>query len=112
MSLLRRWTLSGLLVLALILSAAAWYWFAAGAQAGSRPGTLESGGRTRQYYVHVPPTYDGKTPLPLVLVLHGATQRPEGIESMSGMSTLADKEKFLAVYPRGTGRLPTWNSGA
>ncbi len=28
------------------------------------------------------------------------------------MSAAADKERFLAVYPRGTGRLPTWNSGA
>jgi polyhydroxybutyrate depolymerase len=31
---------------------------------------------------------------------------------MSGMSDLADARKFLAVYPAGTGRLPTWNSGA
>jgi len=28
------------------------------------------------------------------------------------MSATADKETFLAVYPRGTGRVLTWNSGA
>jgi len=81
-------------------------------QAGNHSGTLDVGGRMRQYFIHVPPAYDGKAPLPLVLVLHGAVQSPEGIERMSGMSAKADQEKFLAVYPKGTGWLPTWNSGA
>jgi len=44
-------------------------------------------------------------------VLHGATESPEGIEHLSGMTAKADKENFIAVYPRGTGRLPTWNAG-
>jgi polyhydroxybutyrate depolymerase len=77
-------------------------------------GTLESDGRSRAYFVHLPPGYTGKQPLPLVLVLHGATESPEGVEELSGMSLKADKENFIAVYPRGTGRLsnvPTWNSG-
>jgi polyhydroxybutyrate depolymerase len=82
------------------------------AEAGDRYGTMQSGGRRRRYFVHVPPSYDGKTPLPLVLVLHGATQSPESAERMSGMSAQADREGFLAVYPSGTGRLPTWNAGA
>lgn len=86
--------------------------FARAAQTGDLSGTLDWGGLARQYFVHVPPSYDGKTPIPLVLVLHGATQSPEGIERMSGMSQAADEETFLAVYPRGTGRLPTWNAGA
>ena len=30
---------------------------------------------------------------------------------MSGMSTLADQQNFIAVYPNGTGKLPTWNAG-
>jgi polyhydroxybutyrate depolymerase len=33
---------------------------------------------------------------------------------MSGMSAKADRENFIAVYPKGTGRasmFPTWNSG-
>jgi polyhydroxybutyrate depolymerase len=54
--------------------------------------------------------------MPVVLVLHGATESPEGVEHLSGMSAEADKKNFIAVYPRGTGRnnparMPTWNSG-
>jgi polyhydroxybutyrate depolymerase len=102
----------GVLALGLGMGTACQRFEARAAQAGNRSGTLDFGGLTRQYFVHVPPAYDGKTPLPLVLVLHGATQTPEGVERMSGMSTAADKETFLAVYPRGTGRVLTWNSGA
>ena len=81
---------------------------------GNKSGSLDIGGRTRRYFLHAPPGYDGKKPLPLVLVLHGGGQSPESAERMSGMSAKADKEGFLAVYPSGTGRssrMPTWNSG-
>jgi polyhydroxybutyrate depolymerase len=60
---------------------------------------LEFGGRTRKYFVHPPKGYDGKTPLPLVLVLHGAVQGAINVERMSGMSAKADKENFLVAYP-------------
>jgi len=81
---------------------------------GTVSATIEAGGRTRSYLLHLPPQFDGHNPLPLVLVLHGGGQSPESAERMSGMSQKADKEKFIAVYPSGTGRLskmPTWNSG-
>jgi len=84
------------------------------AGAGDRSGTIEVDGRTRSYFVHVPPRYDAKTPIPLVVVLHGATQSATSVERMSRMSTKADKENFLAAYPTGTsrlGRAPTWNAG-
>jgi len=99
-----------------LLGAAAFRKFAVAAPvAGSKPGTIEVGGRTRSYFVHVPLGYDGQTPMALVFVLHGGGQSPESAERMSGMSEKADKENFLAVYPSGTGRvstMPTWNSGA
>jgi polyhydroxybutyrate depolymerase len=78
-------------------------------------GTIELDGRTRNYFVHTPPAHTGKAPLPLVLVLHGATESAENVERLSGMSAKADQENFLVVYPTGTGRLknvPTWNAGA
>jgi poly(3-hydroxybutyrate) depolymerase len=59
--------------------------------------TLEFDGRSRTYFVHLPPGYTGKHALPLVLVLHGATESPEGVERLSGMSAKADKEMFIAV---------------
>jgi len=82
--------------------------------ADTASGSMEFGGRKRTYLLHVPPRVDPNRPMPLVLVLHGATQSPESAERMSGMSALADRERFIAVYPSGTGRLdkvPTWNAG-
>lgn len=78
---------------------------------GDRSGTIQVGGKVREYFVHLPRGYDGKTALALVFVMHGGTQSPESAERMSGMSRKADQENFIAVYPRGTGVLPTWNSG-
>jgi len=81
---------------------------------GNKSGSLDIGGRTRRYFLHAPPAYEGKKPLPLVLVLHGGGQSPESAERMSDMSAKADKEGFLVAYPSGTGRsgrMPTWNSG-
>jgi len=98
-----------------LLAASAYWWFQEGVSGqGDKSGSLDIGGRTRTYSLHVPPAYDGKKPLPLVLVLHGAGQSPESAERMSGMSVKADHENFLVVYPSGTGRSnrrPTWNSG-
>src|SRR5437879_1690791 len=51
----------------------------AGACSGSslRPGNttamLQHGGSAREYIVHVPPSYDGNSPVPLVLDIHGLT---------------------------------------
>src|SRR5580704_1802939 len=107
-----RYAVSCLLFLCLFSAAACRQTEARAAQSGNRYGTLDVGGLARQYFVHVPPSYDGKTKVPLVLVLHGATQSAESIERMSALSATADKETFLAVYPKGTGRLPAWNAGA
>ena len=37
----------------------------------ARDKTIEHEGRTRTYRVHVPPSYDGTRPFPLVFVFHG-----------------------------------------
>jgi polyhydroxybutyrate depolymerase len=99
-----------------LLGAAAFRKFAMAERVvGNKPGTIEVGGRTRTYFVHVPPGYDAQRPMAVVFVLHGGGQSPQSAERMSGMSAKADKENFLAVYPSGTGRVsttPTWNSGA
>jgi polyhydroxybutyrate depolymerase len=77
----------------------------------NHPGTIVVDGTSRSYFVHLPPGYNGHSLSPVVLVLHGATESAEGVEKLSGMSAKADKENFMAVYPTGTGRLPTWNAG-
>jgi len=83
----------------------------ASTQSPTQSASLEFGGRNRTYLVHVPASHDSKAPLPLIFVLHGATQSAESAERMSGMSAKADQNHFMAVYPSGTGHLPTWNAG-
>ena len=65
--------------------------------------------RDREYRVHVPPSYDAKTPVPLVVALHGAGMTPLLMAYLTGFNTLANREGFIVVYPRGTGK--KWSSG-
>lgn len=78
--------------------------------AGTLSVSMEFGGLTRAYLVHVPPSYNAVHPVPLVFVLHGAMESITNVEQLSGMSAKADEKNFIAVYPRGTGRAPTWNA--
>jgi polyhydroxybutyrate depolymerase len=64
--------------------------------------TLESGGRTRDYRLHVPPAAAGGNALPLVLNLHGATQNATLQELQSGMDASSDRHGYLVAYPNGT----------
>jgi len=88
---------------------------AAEAQHGDQMLSMRVDGRERTYLLHLPPTYDGKRPLPLVIVLHGGGGNAQNAARMTGFSAKADKEGFVVVYPNGTGRLTnrllTWNSG-
>jgi polyhydroxybutyrate depolymerase len=82
------------------------------------PGThalaLLMGGTHRTYTLHIPPRYDGKQAVPLVMVLHGRGSTGEEAERAFGMDEKADKEGFLVVYPDavGSSRDPrSWNTG-
>jgi polyhydroxybutyrate depolymerase len=77
----------------------------------SHPQTIamRHGGVVRECLLHVPLSAAGRTPVPLVVVLHGFTQSPEGVEKQSGFSDKADREGFIAAYPRGTGFPLRWN---
>ncbi len=71
-------------------------------------------GFRRTYQVHIPPKYKPETPLPLVVVVHGAFDTAEGMEKFSGFSRLADSENFIVLYPNGfgiMGFLQHWNAG-
>jgi polyhydroxybutyrate depolymerase len=75
--------------------------------------SLEFGGLKRTYLLHLPKGYDGKTPLPLVVVFHGGGGNAPNAVRMTGMDPKADAEKFIVVYPNGTGprndALLTWD---
>jgi len=70
---------------------------------------VRHGGMVRECRLHLPPSYTGRAPVPLVVVLHGFTQTPEAMESQSGFSVKADREGFIAAYPAGEGFPPRWN---
>jgi len=82
--------------------------------------TLPNGDKA-DYRLHVPKDYDGQKPLPLVIMFHGYGIRrgqgdtekgAEGMEEVSALSKLADKEGFIAVYPDGNpDRSYSWNNG-
>jgi polyhydroxybutyrate depolymerase len=56
----------------------------------------------RPYGLKVPAGYDGKAPVPLVLLLHGYTADGTKQANYFGLAALADKEGFLLAYPDGT----------
>ena len=86
-----------------------------GVTPGDYKRTINVGGRVRSYLLHIPPTPDKSGPLPVVIVLHGGGGNAEGVAKTSGFTAKADEERFIAIYPNGTGRLRnrllTWNSG-
>jgi len=71
-------------------------------------------GARRTYLVHIPSEYDPQKPLPLVVVIHGAFDTAGGMEKFSGFSDLADRERFIVMYPNGMGIFgffQHWNAG-
>lgn len=75
---------------------------------------LQHGGLERRYLVHLPPGYDPAKPLPVVLSFHGGGGNADTQRRQSHMNEVADRQRFIVVYPNGTGgirgRLLTWNA--
>jgi len=73
--------------------------------------TLNYDSIDRTYLLHVPPSYDGLSAVPLVVALHGYTGNGPGFQSETGFSNKADLNNFIVVYPEGTGSPRSWNAG-
>ncbi|MGE3800641.1 MAG: PHB depolymerase family esterase [Candidatus Kapaibacterium sp.] len=61
--------------------------------------TTEVDGDTREYYVHVPESYDPSQPIPVVFMLHGTSGDGEKFYNISGWKELGEKENILTVFP-------------
>ena len=62
---------------------------------------VSAGSTHRTYLVHVPAGYRPDRPVPAVLLLHGNGGSAADLDDVSGLSELADRRGFLAVYPQG-----------
>lgn len=67
--------------------------------------------KTRSYALHVPGSYDGKTAVPLVVMLHGTGDTSANFAAETGMDINSNEQGFIVVYPDSFGSPATWNSG-
>ena len=68
----------------------------------------------RDFLVHLPKGYVASKAYPLVVMLHGALSTAGRAERLTGLSRLADRAGFIAVYPNGIGvfgLFQHWNAG-
>jgi poly(3-hydroxybutyrate) depolymerase len=63
--------------------------------------SIESGHLQRSYLLHLPATYDGKSPVPLILSFHGRTKNAKQQEDLSQFSNATYNPNAIAVYPQG-----------
>lgn len=72
-------------------------------------GSLPFGNQTRTYSIHVP---DGPPPrggFPVILAFHGGGMQGAGMQRLTHLDEVADRDRFIAVYPDGIDR--HWNDG-
>jgi polyhydroxybutyrate depolymerase len=66
-------------------------------------GSFVSSGEKREYLLYVPRSYDSTRPTPLVISMHGAGLWGAAQKETSQWNELADKQRFIVVYPSGVG---------
>ena len=75
--------------------------------------TVQVTGGTRNYFLHVPPTYDGSKPVPLILDFHALTGSGAQQRNVSLYPDVVDPEGAIMAFPSGlAGPLgAAWNVG-
>lgn len=78
--------------------------------------SLQYGGLTRKYLLHVPSVYEKSKPTPLILAFHGGMGTAEIMAENYDWIPKSDKEGFIVAFPNGVSKLPsgkfaTWNAG-
>ncbi len=84
---------------------------AAPVAAGEVTQPFSAGGVDGSFVQHIPPAHDGKTPLPLVLDLHGYSE-PASIEVLlSALGPYGDTKGFVTLTPETVHTVPMWSTG-
>jgi polyhydroxybutyrate depolymerase len=71
--------------------------------------TIIVDGRTREYIVYLPTAWNKASSLPLLVVMHGGGGGDSSMIALANFKSLADINKFIAVYPQGMDK--SWNDG-
>ena len=73
---------------------------------------IEHDGLDREYILHVPSSYSGNLPVPLVFNFHGGSGTATGQRYLSKMDQVADTAGFIVAYPQGSylNGISYWNS--
>lgn len=77
---------------------------------GFYDGSLTHTGHERTFTVYIPPGYDGQTPMPLIVALHGGLGTGKILEEQTHLSAAANAHGYIVAYPDGIGR--AWNAGS
>ncbi len=77
--------------------------------AGDRTMSLRWQDRQRVYLLHVPAGYTGRTPVPLLIDLHGFEYLSAQQKGLSGFLPLSEEKGFLLAHPDGFQQ--SWNAG-
>jgi len=66
-------------------------------------GKMQLEGYNRDYLLHVPKNYDGKTPIAVIFYFHGDGETPEIDMAAWGMDIAADNysRPYMIIWPRG-----------
>lgn len=81
---------------------------------GNQVRTIGTGDQKRTYILHVPPQFEPKKKIPLVIAFHGGGGNATKLSKGIGLSKKADEAGFLVAYPNGTGWFEeayTFNAG-
>jgi len=74
---------------------------------GTTHDTMTVAGLDRSWDLHVPAAHDGRTPIPLVVQLHGYGGNLSEM-AFTGLEALGDEEGFVVATPLGRGSKPHW----
>src|SRR5256712_9837695 len=66
-------------------------------------GTVQSGGFTRSYVIHLPPDSSRLTPTPIVIAFHGYPMTAAQMSRITHLSAVADPPRVAVVFSRGGG---------
>ncbi len=77
-------------------------------QPGDYSESLDVEGTERTFLLHVPPSYQPDSPIPLVFNLHGRTDTAVRHQDMTQLNAKADQAGFVIVAPQAIDEPPTW----